>query len=621
MPKSTAVATFLALSLLSAAAGAGTITATGAVKALTNVTQLHGVVGNGNFDEGPTSGAVPLGVYSAAGLTWQTGTLSTILPGCANTGAAGTGPQYGTWNYFPGPIGGGGVHNGQSNNFAGVATFSVTITQVGLVASTNGQQFLTVWNKAGAYIGEVTWVPASDSAFVGIDSLGVPIGMVAYGPNSLFPSNTAYTLGGATNISDSWVWASGTCTSDAQCDDGNPCTDDSCTIATGVCVHIDNKAPCSTGKCSMNDTCSGGTCQAGTPVVCAPLDQCHTAGICAPATGVCSNPTKADGTTCDDANACTQTDTCTAGVCTGTNPVTCTALDQCHAVGACTPATGMCTNPSKADGTACSNNSKCSSMDTCMAGVCTGMNPVMCPPSDQCHTAGTCDMTTGMCSNPAKPDGTTCDDGNACTQADTCAAGVCAGANPVTCTAMDQCHDVGMCDPTTGMCSRPNKMDGAMCDDGNKCTQSDTCSAGVCTGSNPMTCAAMDACHTAGTCDPTAGACSNPSAADGTACPGGSCKSGVCTPTQMGTGGSGAGTGGSGAGTGGSGAGTGGSAAGTGGSGAGTGGSGGGVHAPGAKSGCGCVVAESSNGAAPGAALLLLFALRRRSRAGRPSKA
>ena len=50
-----------------------------------------------------------------------------------------------------------------------------------------------------------------------------------------------------------------------------------------------------------------------------------------------------------------------------------------------------------------------------------------CSASDQCHTAGTCDTTSGSCSNPAKSNGATCSDGNACTQTDTCQAGACVG--------------------------------------------------------------------------------------------------------------------------------------------------------------------------------------------------
>ena len=37
---------------------------------------------------------------------------------------------------------------------------------------------------------------------------------------------------------------------------------------------------------------------------------------------------------------------------------------------------------------------------------------------------------------------------------------------PVVCTALDQCHDAGVCDPGTGLCSDPVKTDGAACSDG-----------------------------------------------------------------------------------------------------------------------------------------------------------
>ena len=89
------------------------------------------------------------------------------------------------------------------------------------------------------------------------------------------------------------------------------------------------------------------------PVVCAASDQCHAVGICSPATGVCSDPALADGTPCDDASACTGTDTCIAGICAGSDPVICTASDQCHDAGTCDPGTGACSDPAKADGAAC----------------------------------------------------------------------------------------------------------------------------------------------------------------------------------------------------------------------------------------------------------------------------
>src|SRR5207248_2918993 len=106
---------------------------------------------------------------------------------------------------------------------------------------------------------------------------------------------------------------------------------------------------------------------------------------------------------------------------------------------------------------------------------CVGANPVVCTAADQCHTAGTCDPASGTCSNPAKPNGTSCNDAHACTQSDTCQAGACVGANPVVCTAADQCHTAGTCDPASGACSNPAKPDGTGCDEGNACTLTDTC--------------------------------------------------------------------------------------------------------------------------------------------------
>ena len=63
----------------------------------------------------------------------------------------------------------------------------------------------------------------------------------------------------------------------------------------------------------------------------------------------------------------------------------------------------------------------------------------------------------------ARPDGTPCDDHNACTRTDSCQGGACVGVQPVVCTAADQCHSVGVCDPVTGVCSNPAASDGAMC--------------------------------------------------------------------------------------------------------------------------------------------------------------
>jgi hypothetical protein len=79
-------------------------------------------------------------------------------------------------------------------------------------------------------------------------------------------------------------------------------------------------------------------------------------------------------------------------------------------------------------------------------------------------------------------DGSSCSDGNACTQTDTCQSGTCAGANPVICTASDPCHAVGLCDPGTGVCSNPAAPDGTACNDGDVSTCGDACTGAVCAG-------------------------------------------------------------------------------------------------------------------------------------------
>ena len=53
-----------------------------------------------------------------------------------------------------------------------------------------------------------------------------------------------------------------------------------------------------------------------------------------------------------------------------------------------------------------------------------------------------------------------------------------------TCIALNQCHDIGSCNPGTGECSHPKKEDGILCDDGNDSTVGDQCVSGVCAGSN-----------------------------------------------------------------------------------------------------------------------------------------
>ncbi|MFO0568839.1 MAG: hypothetical protein U0263_24465, partial [Polyangiaceae bacterium] len=126
-------------------------------------------------------------------------------------------------------------------------------------------------------------------------------------------------------------------------------------------------------------------------------------------------------------------------------------------------------------------------------------------------TADSCDPVTGQPHHDPVPAGTSCSNGNACDGAEICdGAGTCQAGSPVVCTASDQCHDPGTCNPANGTCSSPAKPNGSACNDANACTQSDTCQAGTCTGANPVVCTASDQCHDAGTCNPANGTCSDP---------------------------------------------------------------------------------------------------------------
>src|SRR6059036_1909578 len=334
-----------------------------------------------------------------------------------------------------------------------------------------------------------------------------------------------------------------TCTALDQCHVAGTCDP-----MSGVCSNPNkaNGTACNDNNaCTSGETCQNGACGSPTSTVtCTALDQCHVAGTCDPMSGVCSNPNKANGTACNDNNACTSGETCQNGACgSPTSTVTCTALDQCHVAGTCDPMSGVCSNPNKANGTACNDNNACTSGETCQNGACgSPTSTVTCTALDQCHVAGTCDPMSGVCSNPNKANGTACNDNNACTSGETCQNGACGSpTSTVTCTALDQCHVAGTCDPMSGVCSNPNKANGTACNDNNACTSGETCQNGACgSPTSTVTCTALDQCHVAGTCDPMSGVCSNPNKANGTACDdnnactsGETCQNGACgSPTS-----------------------------------------------------------------------------------------
>jgi hypothetical protein len=179
-------------------------------------------------------------------------------------------------------------------------------------------------------------------------------------------------------------------------------------------------------------------------------------------------------------------------------------------------------DPCAADGSdnaACSDGNPCTVGDHCLNHACVPGTPNPCTAIDGCHENGTCDQVTGSCSTPPSTNGKDCSDGDACTLTDKCVAGVCTPIGGTTqCHALDQCHVVGVCDHQSGVCSDPTKTDGMGCDDGNVCSTGETCQSGQCTGGVlQTTCQPTDQCHTIGTCDPVNG-CVTPVADDSTLC-------------------------------------------------------------------------------------------------------
>jgi RHS repeat-associated protein len=317
--------------------------------------------------------------------------------------------------------------------------------------------------------------------------------------------------------------------------DGNPCTIDSCNAA-GQPVHT--PVPAGTG-CPDGDACNGaeactatGACQQGTPPVVDDGNPC-THDACNPTTGVSHTPVAA-GTSCADQNQCNGAETCDgSGRCGAGTAVVCTASDACHDAGTCEPTTGVCSNPSKPDGSTCNDANHCNGVETCQAGTCVAGTPPTTDDGNPCTSDG-CDPISGTTHAPVAM-GTSCADTNPCNGAEACdGAGTCAPGTPVVCAASDACHDPGVCNPISGLCSNPVKPAGTACSDGTPCNGEETCQDGVCTAGTAPALDDGNPCTT-DTCDAVAGVthtpvvagstCSNGDACDGIeACDG----AGVC---------------------------------------------------------------------------------------------
>jgi hypothetical protein len=300
------------------------------------------------------------------------------------------------------------------------------------------------------------------------------------------------------------------------CDDGNPCTEDSCLGADG-CQHTDlDGVECLDGDaCTQVDHCELGVC-VGTLVVCDDANPC-TDDVCDSATG-CSNTANFDA--CDDKEPCTFGDTCKEGVCVSGPWLVCFDGNTCTA-DSCDDELGCVFEPLDEP---CDDGNPCTLGDSCASGVCKGPALIVCDDTNQC-TTDSCNPLSG-CSY--QPHNLPCDDGNVCTVGDFCQAGGCKGGlDSITCDDGNPCT-TDACDAVAGCKFLHND---AACSDGSDCTVDDTCVAGACLGVGALTCDDGNPC-TVDLCLPDQGCSHVPTAApcsDGDLCTlGDTCEDGSC---------------------------------------------------------------------------------------------
>ena len=252
------------------------------------------------------------------------------------------------------------------------------------------------------------------------------------------------------------------------------------------------------------------------PIVCANDDDCKfmrigpcTRGACSPQTHECIRRLIADGTVCDDSNACTDNDQCQSGSCKGDAVVCQQPSDSCQSA-SCQPEKG-CVITKKTDGLDCDDSDPCTERDTCLDGHCQG-RAMLCDDKLDCTTdtcsRGRClhNLVTGYCeinekcykdgdSNPDNPC-ETCDvkisstvwqpvkDGSNAGGTAICYHGK--ACNPVeNCRVLD-CGDDG-CGGICGKCGKHYQ-----CESG-KCVFQTYCGDGICDATKNENCASCPA--------------------------------------------------------------------------------------------------------------------------------
>ena len=182
------------------------------------------------------------------------------------------------------------------------------------------------------------------------------------------------------------------------CEDKNACTNDSCNPLLG-CEFEANDDPCDDGtECTVSDACAGGSCQPGVPLNCDDGNPC-TANTCDSLQGCVTTPLAG---ACDDGNACTEGESCAQAVCGGGAPVNCNDGEVCT-TDTCDNLAGCLNVPNDL---MCDDQSLCTDGDYCDTGVCAPGALVDCDDENPC-TDDSCAALTGCGSTPVD-DGTPC---------------------------------------------------------------------------------------------------------------------------------------------------------------------------------------------------------------------
>ena len=212
--------------------------------------------------------------------------------------------------------------------------------------------------------------------------------LVLVGPQSACEYVPAICDDGDPCTTDTCVQGAGCVNEPVDCDDGDACTDDACRPGVGDCVST--PVPCDDGDACTDNRCDPTAGCTATPTPCGDADAC-TVDSCDPATGCRSDPVS-----CDDGDPCT-VDACdpvlgcqyVADDCDDGNPCT---------DGVCQPDVG-CVYADVAG--PCEDGYPCTEGDVCVAGACVGGPNVCdctidadCDDGDPC-TDEVCTLTTG----------------------------------------------------------------------------------------------------------------------------------------------------------------------------------------------------------------------------------